>query len=60
MTASFLAAIPPIAQLEEELSFYAWEDKKLQTDCVFSLALAAWAGLEDARPDPYNGSPAGA
>ena len=51
--------VPPIAQLEEELSFYAWEDKKLQTDCVFSLALAAWAGLEDARPDPYGGSTMG-
>lgn len=38
---------PPIYQLEEELAIYAWDDKKLATDCVFSLALAAWAGLED-------------
>lgn len=38
---------PPIPQLEEELTFYAWDDKKLQTDCLFALALAAWSGLED-------------
>jgi hypothetical protein len=38
---------PPIPQLEEELTFYTWDDKKLQTDCLFALALAAWSGLED-------------
>lgn len=37
---------PRIVALEEELSFYAWDDKRLDTDCVFALALAAWAGLE--------------
>lgn len=44
---------PPIYQLEEELATYAWDDKKLQTDCVFGLALAAWAGLEDQVAAPY-------
>ena len=38
--------VPPISQLEEEMSVYAWDDKKLETDCVMSLALAAW-GLQD-------------
>ncbi len=51
--------VPPIGQLEEELSFYAWDDKKLTTDCVFSLALAAWSGLENPLPVPYFGSAAG-
>jgi hypothetical protein len=51
--------IPPIVQLEEELSFYAWDDKKLVTDSVFSLALAAWSGLEDPRGDSLFGSPFG-
>jgi hypothetical protein len=47
---------PPIVQLEEELSFYAWDDKKLETDCLFSLALAAWHGLEDPAVAPDYGS----
>lgn len=47
---------PPIPQLQEELAFYAWDDKKLMTDCVFSLALAAWSGLEDPLDDPDYGS----
>jgi len=38
---------PPILQLEEEMSFYAWDDKGLDTDTVMALALAAWQGLED-------------
>lgn len=50
---------PPIVQLEEELSFYAWEDRKLQTDCLFSLALACWAGLEQQVGDIAYGSPYG-
>ena len=37
---------PPIVALEEEMSFYAWDDKQLDTDTVMSLALAAWQGLE--------------
>lgn len=47
---------PPIVQLEEELSFYAWDDKKLVTDCLFSLALAVWSGLEDPVQDASYGS----
>jgi hypothetical protein len=47
---------PSIPQLEDELAFYAWDDKKLQTDCVFSLALAAWIGLEESLGDPSFGS----
>ena len=47
---------PPIAQLEEELTFYTWDDRKLMTDFLFSLALAAWAGLEDPLQDPEYGS----
>jgi hypothetical protein len=51
--------LPPIPQLEEELSFYAWDDKKLETDCLFSLALACWSGLEDPIGEPSIGSPHG-
>jgi hypothetical protein len=47
---------PPIPQLEEELAFYAWEDKRLQTDALFALALAAWAGLEEPVGSPLYGS----
>jgi len=48
--------MPPIVQLEEEVTFYTWLDKKLETDCLFSLALAAWSGLEEVLPDPDFGS----
>jgi hypothetical protein len=51
-----LIRCPPIPQLEEELAFYAWDDKKLVTDSLFSLALAAWSGLEDVVDDPVLGS----
>lgn len=47
---------PPIPQLEEEMSFYAWEDSKLVTDALFSLALAAWSGLEEIIPAGVVGS----
>lgn len=47
---------PPIVQLEEELSFYSWDDKGLDTDCLFSLCLAAWSGLEDPIDDASFGS----
>lgn len=47
---------PPIVQLEEELTFYTWDDKRLQTDCLFSLALAAWSGLEDVPRPAVVGS----
>jgi hypothetical protein len=50
---------PPIPQLEEELVFYTWDDKKLETDCLFSLALAAWSGLDDPVGDPVAGDPYG-
>jgi hypothetical protein len=52
--------VPPIVQLEEEMSFYVWEDKGLETDCLFSLALAAWLGLEDTSGEPLIGSVFGA
>ena len=48
--------IPPIVQLEEEMTFYTWMDKNLETDCLFALALAAWSGLEEVLPDPDFGS----
>lgn len=47
---------PPIAQLEEEMTFYAWDDKGLTTDSVMSLALAAWSGLEEPVADADVGS----
>lgn len=34
---------PFIRDLVDELQVYAWDDAKLQTDCVMALALAAWA-----------------
>ena len=36
-----LLRVPVIHALQEEMTEYAWDDKKLQTDCVFGLALAA-------------------
>jgi hypothetical protein len=48
--------VPPIPQLEEEMSFYAWDDKKLTTDSLFGLALACWSGLEEMVPDGDVGS----
>lgn len=50
---------PPIPQLEEELAFYTWDDKKLSTDCLFALALAAYSGLEDQIHEIVEGSPWG-
>jgi hypothetical protein len=51
--------VPQIPQLEEELTFYTWDDKKLMTDCLFSLALAAWSGLEDEIHEALEESPYG-
>lgn len=51
---------PPIVQLEEELAFYAWDDKGLDTDCVMALALAAYQGLELSVGESAVGSPYGA
>jgi len=47
---------PPIVQLEEELAFYAWDDKGLETDTVMALALAVWQGLEDVPQAALIGS----
>jgi len=56
-SASFgLLRTPEIPQLREELTFYTWDDKRLMTDCLFSLALAAWSGLEDVVGAPLVGS----
>jgi hypothetical protein len=52
--------VPPIVQLEEEMSFYSWDDSKLVTDCLMSLALACWIGLEDVVESASVGSPWGA
>jgi hypothetical protein len=49
---------PVIPQLQEELTFYTWDDKKLMTDCVMSLALAAW-WIEDTAGGVLAGSPWG-
>jgi hypothetical protein len=51
--------VPPIVQLEEEMSFYTWDDKGLVTDCVMALGLACWAGLEDVIGEVSTGSPWG-
>jgi hypothetical protein len=51
---------PPIPQLEEELTIYSWDDRKLQTDCVMALALAALHGLEEPLQNPMFGSVYGA
>lgn len=50
---------PPIIQLEEELGFYTWNDKGLDTDCVMAFALAAWQGIELAVGESLIGSPYG-
>jgi len=34
---------PFVRDLVDELQSYAWQDEKLSTDCVMSLALACWA-----------------
>lgn len=47
---------PPIVQAEEEMAFYAWDDKGLDTDTVMALALAAWQGLEDVPQAALIGS----
>jgi hypothetical protein len=41
------------------MSFYVWDDKGLETDCLFSLALAAWQGMEEVVLPPAVGSPWG-
>lgn len=50
---------PPIVALEEELSFYSWDDKQLDTDTVMALALAAYQGLELTAGESHLGSPYG-
>ena len=51
-----LIRTPPIVQLEEELSFYSWDDKHLETDAVMALGLAAWQGLELTVGESFVGS----
>lgn len=51
-----LLRAPSVVQLADELAFYAWEDKKLVTDCVMALALAAWQGVRDMPAAPVSGS----
>lgn len=50
---------PPIVHLEEELSFYSWDDKGLETDCVMALALAAHQGIALSVGESLVGSPYG-
>ena len=47
---------PPIQVLQDELTEYAWDDKKLQTDCIFALALAAYQGIAGIVEDAFVGS----
>lgn len=46
---------PPIVQLEEEMAFYSWDDKGLDTDTVMALGLAAWQGLENVVGESHVG-----
>lgn len=48
--------IPPISKIEEEHSFYSWDDKRLETDTVMGLALALWQGMDDVPQSPLFGS----
>ncbi len=50
---------PAIVTLEEELGFYSWDDKHLDTDTVMALALACMQGLELAAGTSSVGSPYG-
>ena len=59
-TAPFgLIRSPRLPALEEEFPAYAWDDKKLDTDSVMSMALAAWQGLEQRVEAAEVGSPYG-
>ena len=42
-----LIRAPRIIRLQEQLPIYRWADRKLETDEVMGLSLAAWAGLRD-------------
>jgi hypothetical protein len=48
--------MPRIVQAVEEMSFYTWLDKGLETDVLMSIALACWQGLEDAPAPAVIGS----
>lgn len=50
---------PPIVALEEELSFYAWDDKRLMTDTVMALGLACYGAFNDRPGVIAVGSPWG-
>ena len=46
---------PSIARLRVQLGGYMWDDKKLETDEVMSLAIAAWHGVRDTPGAPAQG-----
>jgi len=48
--------VPPIDRIMEEIQEYQWMDKKIMTDCVFSLALAAMQGIHLQVGDAAFGS----
>lgn len=54
-----LIRTPRIAVMEEEFPLYAWDDKKLETDSVMSMGLAAMQGLHEYIGDVDAGSPYG-
>lgn len=43
---------PAIDQLIKEMSYYAWDDKKLETDCIMSLAMGLYYMNENYAPPP--------
>jgi hypothetical protein len=48
-------ACPQIPSLRVQLAGYTWDDKKLETDDVMALALAAWLGVRGAPGEAYVG-----
>ena len=54
-----LIRCPRIAAIEEEFPQYAWDDKKLMTDTVMSMGLAAMQGLREFVGAVEAGSPYG-
>lgn len=47
---------PQFPELRVQLSGYHWDDKKLQTDHVMSLALAVWLGVKGTPGEAYVGA----
>lgn len=54
-----LIRCPRISAIEEEFPQYAWDDKKLMTDTVMSMGLAAMQGLREYIGAVDAGSPYG-